>query len=130
MNLATARLQTLVWSADIDKSERFYSGTLELPLSGRSHGALVYEVGGGSLRVSPVPSTAPSEHTVFGMEIDDIDEVVSKLTAKGVRFECFPGFSHDANGIWSTPDGTRVAWFRDPDGNLISLVRYGTKCLR
>lgn len=125
MNLAEAELQTLVWSANIALSEAFYSDVLGLPLTGRSHGALVYRVGAGSLRISPVPSTTPSEHTVFGFEVDDVDEAVAGLTAKGVEFERFPGFSHDVAGVWTAPDKTKVAWFRDPDGNLISLVRYG-----
>jgi len=125
MNLAEARLQTLVWSADVARSESFYSDLLGLPLEGRSQGALVYRVGAGTLRISPVPLSAPSEHTVFGLEVDDVDQVVAELAAKSVEFERFPGFSHDANGIWTAPDKTKVAWFRDPDGNLISLVRYG-----
>lgn len=125
MKLAKAKLQTLVWSSNVARSEGFYSDVLGLPLEGRSHGALVYRVGTGNLRVSPVPSTMPSEHTVFGLEVDDLDQLVAALVAKGVEFERFPGFSHDANGVWTAPDKTKVAWFRDPDGNLISLVRYG-----
>ena len=124
MSLADASLQTLVWSSDIARSEEFYTSVLGIPLSGRSHGALVYCVGAGMLRVSPVSSTVPSEHTVFGLEVADVDAAVAGLAAKGVAFERFPGFNHDAAGVWLAPDGTKVAWFRDPDGNLISLVRY------
>lgn len=126
MTLADSALQTLVWSADIARSEQFYSNVLGLPLVGRSHGALVYRVGRGVLRVSPVPSTEPSKHTVVGFEVADVDLVVADLTAKGVAFERFPGFSHDEAGVWRAPDGTRVAWLRDPDGNLMSLVRYAS----
>ena len=125
MSLADASLQTLVWSSDIARSEEFYTSVLGLPLRGRSHGALVYCVGAGMLRVSPVSSTVPSEHTVFGLEVADVDAAVAGLAAKGVAFERFPGFNQDAAGVWLAPDGTKVAWFRDPDGNLISLVRYG-----
>ena len=124
MTLANARLQTLIWSADIERSRDFYGQVLGLPLAGQSHGALVYRVGSGTLRVSPVPSTIPSEHTVIGFEVEDVASVVAELSAAGVEFERFEGFSHDHNGIWTAPDGTTVAWFRDPDGNLISLVRY------
>ena len=119
MSLADASLQTLVWSSDIARSERFYSDMLGLPLTGRSHGALVYRVGKGGLRVSPVQSTSPSEHTVFGFEVEDVEAEVAGLSAKGVTFERFPGFVHDDAGVWSAPDGTKVAWFRDSDGNLI-----------
>lgn len=113
-----------MWSADIGRSEQFYSNVLGLSLVGRSHGALIYRVGRGVLRVSPVPSTEPSKHTVVGFEVADVHLVVADLTAKGVALERFPGFSHDEAGVWSAPDGTRVAWFRDPDGNLLSVVRY------
>jgi len=124
MSLAGAKLQTLVWSADIERSRAFYSDVLGLPLIEQSHGALVYSVGEGTLRVSPVPATKPSEHTVLGFEVGDVQEVAAGLAAKGVKFERFPGFTHNANGVWTAPDRTAVAWFRDPDGNLISIVRY------
>jgi catechol 2,3-dioxygenase-like lactoylglutathione lyase family enzyme len=124
MSLADAKLQTLVWSEDIERSRAFYSDVLGLPLVGQSHGALVYAVGTGTLRVSPVPATKPSEHTVLGLEVADVHEVAAELAAKGVEFERFPGFTHDENGVWTAPDRTAVAWFRDPDGNLISIVRY------
>ena len=93
MSLADARLQTLVWSSNLARSEQFYSDVLGLPLAGRSHGALVYRVGQGSLRVSPVQSTTSSEHTVVGFEIEEFDRAVAELTSMGVTFERFPGRS-------------------------------------
>jgi catechol 2,3-dioxygenase-like lactoylglutathione lyase family enzyme len=123
-SLAGARLQTLVWSADIARSEYFYSELLGLVLQGRSHGALVYKVGEGVLRVSPVPSTSASEHTIFGFEVADLSPVAKQLSNAGIATERFPGFEHDEDGIWTAPDSTGVLWFRDPDGNLISAVRY------
>jgi catechol 2,3-dioxygenase-like lactoylglutathione lyase family enzyme len=123
--LADARLQTIVWTSDTTRAERFYTGVLGLPLKGRSHGALVYEVGGGELRVSPVPTTAPSAHTVLGFEVADVRAGAAELARKGVTLERFEGFQHDNDGVWRAPDGTEVAWFRDPDGNLLSVVRYG-----
>jgi catechol 2,3-dioxygenase-like lactoylglutathione lyase family enzyme len=125
--LAGARLQTLVWSADLARAEQFYPQVLGLPLEGRSHGALVYRVGEGVLRVSPVSATDPTEHTVIGFEVEDVDSCVAQLAGRGVGLERFPGFNHDEVGVWKAPDGTQVAWFRDPDGNLISLVRYGAQ---
>jgi hypothetical protein len=97
---------------------------LGLPLLGRSHGALVFDVGGSQLRVSPVPSTQPSRHTVVGFAVQDVGTVVDTLIARGVAMERFPGFPHDESGVFVTPDGARVAWFRDPDGNLLSVVQY------
>jgi catechol 2,3-dioxygenase-like lactoylglutathione lyase family enzyme len=123
--LASARLQSIVWTADKAKAGAFYEDTLGLPLKGESHGALVFEVGGGELRVSPVPQTQPSPHTVLGFAVEDAQAVAAGLAAKGVAAERFEGFSHDALGVWTAPDGTRVVWFRDPDANLLSAVQYG-----
>jgi catechol 2,3-dioxygenase-like lactoylglutathione lyase family enzyme len=71
-----------------------------------------------------VPSTKPSEHTVLGFAVDDVDGIVEMLAARGVAFERIAGFPHDERGVLTTPDGARVAWFRDPDGNLLSVVQY------
>jgi catechol 2,3-dioxygenase-like lactoylglutathione lyase family enzyme len=122
--LGSARLQTIAWTADTARAAVFYGGVLGLPLKGESHGALVYEVGGGELRVSPVPATSPSPHTVLGFAVEDVGSVASALAEKGVTFERFPGFHHDAQGVWQAPDGARVVWLRDPDGNLLSVVQY------
>jgi catechol 2,3-dioxygenase-like lactoylglutathione lyase family enzyme len=122
--LASAKLQTIIWTARLSEAERFYREVLELPLKGKSHGALVFDVGGSDLRVSPVPSTQPSAHTVLGFAVAHLDTVVAALRARGVTWERFPGFPHDADGVVRTPDGSRVVWFRDPDGNLLSIVQY------
>lgn len=122
--LGSARLQTLVWTQDVARARAFYSDILGLPLAGTSHGALVYRVGAGELRVSPVPSTEPSAHTVVGFAVDDFEAVAEALLERGVATERFEGFTQDARGAWTAPDGTRVLWFRDPDGNLLSVVQY------
>ena len=122
--LASSILQTIVWTSRLAEAEKFYGEVLGLHLKARSHGALVYDVGGSDLRVSPVPSTQPSAHTVLGFAVADIRTIVESLMERGIRFERIPGFSHDPMGILATPDGSRVAWFRDPDGNLLSIVQY------
>jgi catechol 2,3-dioxygenase-like lactoylglutathione lyase family enzyme len=122
--LAQARLQTLVLTSNIERAGRFYADILKLPLKGQSLGALVYDVGGGDLRVSPVPSTSPSEHTVLGFSVHNLDQVITDLAARGLRFERFAQFPHDQRGVVTTPDGSKVIWFRDPDGNLLSIVQY------
>jgi catechol 2,3-dioxygenase-like lactoylglutathione lyase family enzyme len=123
--LGSARLQTLVWTSDTTRAQAFYTDVLGLAFKGQSLGALVYEVSGGELRVSPVPSTEPSAHTVLGFAVDDIDAVAAAMPARGLAPERFPGFAHAASGVWTAPDGARVVWFRDPDGNLLSVVQYG-----
>ncbi|MBV8681850.1 MAG: VOC family protein [Caulobacteraceae bacterium] len=122
--LSSARLQTLVCTADIARGRRFYSEILGLRLKCQSHGADVYDVGEADLRLSPVPSTKRSEHTVVGFAVEDLDAVAEALQQKGVATERFPGFQHDVRGVWRAPDGARVLWIRDPDGNLLSVVQY------
>jgi catechol 2,3-dioxygenase-like lactoylglutathione lyase family enzyme len=122
--LASSKLQTIVLSSRLPKAEKFYGDVLGLKLKGKSHGALVYDVGGADLRVSPVPSTQPSPHTVLGFAVADLSAVMSALSMRGVEWERFANFPQDAAGVLITPDGARVAWFRDPDGNLLSIVQY------
>jgi len=122
--LADAKLQTIIWTSDIDKAEQFYTHILGLPFTGISHGALEYSVNGGDLRVSPVPHTDPSPHTVLGFSVTDISTVVNQLNLRGVEIERFVNFPHGENGILKLPGGDQVAWFRDPDGNLLSVVEY------
>jgi catechol 2,3-dioxygenase-like lactoylglutathione lyase family enzyme len=124
--LGKSQLQAIICTSNPAEAKRFYGEVLELPSKGTSLGAEVYDVDGVSLRVSPVPSNRPSEHTVLGFSVRDLDTVATWLLAKGVQFERFPAFSHDAVGIVRIPDGTRVLWFRDPDGNLLSVVQYAS----
>lgn len=122
--LANAKLQSIIWTSRIGAAETFYRHVLGLRLRGTSDGALVFDVGGGELRVSPVPSTAPSVHTVLGFAVQNLDAAMAELGARGISFERFPGLPHDNNGAVRTPDGARVAWFRDPDANLLSVVQF------
>lgn len=125
--LSHARLQTIICTSHLARAELFYRDVLGLELKRRSDGALVFDVGGSDLRVSPVPSSTPSEHTVVGFSVSDVDGVIVELDALGVKFERFEQFPHEPNGALNTPDGSRVAWFRDPDGNLLSVVQYADR---
>ena len=121
---SNSELQTIVWTSNADKAKHFYSNVSGLRFIKTSHGALVYDVNGGCLRVSPVPSTGPSEHTVLGFSIPDIHAAVRRLDAHGIELERFPGFAQGDNHILNISNGDKVAWFRDPDGNLLSAVQY------
>jgi catechol 2,3-dioxygenase-like lactoylglutathione lyase family enzyme len=122
--LAASKLQTIVLSSRPAEAEKFYGDVLGLLLKGKSHGALVYDVGGADLLVSPVPSTEPSSHTVLGFAVSDLNAVTAVLSTRGVKWERFANFPQDAAGVLVMPDGAKVVWFRDPDGNLLSLVQY------
>jgi catechol 2,3-dioxygenase-like lactoylglutathione lyase family enzyme len=108
----------------MSEAETFYSRILGLPHTGRSNGALIYEVGEQELRVSPVPEWRPSEHTVVGFAVINLDAVMAALRAKGLVFERIAHLPQDEAGVLVTSEGARVAWVRDPDGNLLSIVQY------
>lgn len=122
--LASSKLQTIVWTSRLPEAEQFYSHLLGLTPKGRSDGALVYDVNGGDLRVSPIPRTEPTVHTVLGFAVSDLSATMAALKERGLEWERFPGMPHDATGVLRTPDGAKVVWFRDPDGNLLSIVQY------
>lgn len=122
--LATSTLQTIVWTSRLPEAEAFYSHLLGLALKGRSDGALVYDVNGGDLRVSPIPRAEPTAHTVVGFAVPDLNATMDALSERGLKWERFPEMPQDAIGVLRTPDGARVVWFRDPDGNLLSIVQY------
>jgi catechol 2,3-dioxygenase-like lactoylglutathione lyase family enzyme len=122
--LAQAKLQAMVGTARAEAAKAFYSDILGLALQSEDAFALLYDVGGAPLRISKVPATAPSAYAVLGFAVEDIGAVVAGLAAKGVAMQRFGFLPQDAAGIWKSPDGVRVAWFRDPDGNLLSVVQY------
>lgn len=127
--LEESRLQTIICTTRLAEAKAFYGELLGFRLKGQSDGALVFDVGGGDLRLSPVPSLTPPEHTVVGFAVTDLEPTVAAMTARGIAFERFDGMPlgpHAGNGIITTPDGSRVAWFRDPDGNLLSVVQFSS----
>ncbi len=122
--LSNSKLQTIIWTCRLREAETFYRDLLGLELTAQSDGALVFNVSGGELRVSPVPQTSPTEHTVMGFSVPNVDTTIQTLADRGIEFERFSGFTHEPNGAIRTPSGSRVAWFRDPDRNLLSLVQF------
>ena len=124
--LQSARLQTIICTTNFETAKRFYEETLGLTFKRMSEGAAVFDLSGNDLRLSPVSSLTPSEHTIVGFEIKKIDDVIARLTHRGIMPVRFDGFPHDSGGILTLETGTRVAWIRDPDGNLLSIVEYKT----
>ncbi len=121
--LSTARIVAFAATAHPDRARRFYVETLGLSLLADEPFALVFDVNGIMLRVQKVAAVAPAPHTVLGWNVPDVRAAVAALAAKGVAFERFDGMSQDAHGIWTSPSGACIAWFKDPDGNLLSLTQ-------
>jgi catechol 2,3-dioxygenase-like lactoylglutathione lyase family enzyme len=111
-----------VATTDGNRARLFYGETLGLRIVSDDAFALVCDANGTRLRIQKVESLRPHEFTVLGWEVSDIEATVDGLTKRGLRFERFEGMRQDARGIWSAPSGARVAWFKDPDGNTLSLT--------
>ncbi len=120
---AAGRLVGFVGVADLDRAEDFYGGTLGLDLRDERPFALVADVAGTMLRITAVETPAAAPYTVLGWSVDDIGAVVDDLAGRGVAFTRYDGMGQDGRGIWTAPGGARIAWFADPDGNVLSLTQ-------
>ncbi len=120
--LGDQSLVAFVATSHAEKCKSFYQGTLGLPLTSEDPFALVFDAHGTALRIQKVESFTPHPFTALGWAVKDADAMVKALTEKGVVFERYGFLQQDALGIWSAPGGARVAWFKDPDGNVLSLT--------
>ena len=111
-------------TTDFARAKGFYQDTLGLRLMAKDDFALVFESGGTMIRVVKVGAFKPARYTILGWQVTDATQAVSSLTRRGVVFERFPGLEQDARGIWNAPGGARVAWFKDPDGNVLSVSQH------
>jgi catechol 2,3-dioxygenase-like lactoylglutathione lyase family enzyme len=115
---------SFVATRDAGAARSFYEGTLGLQFVADEYFALVFDANGRMLRIAKVDDFAPAAHTVLGWEVEDIADAVKDLQARGVAFLRFDGKAQDALGIWTSPSGAKVAWFKDPDGNNLSLTQF------
>ena len=122
--LAQSKAVAFLGAADLDRARAFYEGVLGLPILSQDELMVTAEAGGVSIRITQPQAVDPQRYTVLGFDVQDIGAKVAGLTARGVIFEhySFFGDAQDALGVWTAPGGRRVAWFKDPDGNLLSLA--------
>jgi len=125
--LGSCDVVAFVATRDSDRAREFYEGVLGLPLVADEPFALVFDAHGTTLRVQKVQELAPARQTVLGWLVPDIAAAVRQLSARGVAFERYPGLTQDDLGVCTFPGGGRVAWFKDPDGNTLSLTEGGTR---
>jgi predicted enzyme related to lactoylglutathione lyase len=125
--LAHASPVSFVLTADRDRAKPFYAGALDLPILSEDDFAVTFGLAGGAMmRLTSLPGHEAAGHTVLGWAVADIAATVAALVAKGVTFKIYDGFGQDPNGVWTAPGGgARVAWFADPDGNVLSLTQFG-----
>ncbi|WP_254062141.1 VOC family protein [Acidobacterium sp. S8] len=121
--LGHEKIMAFVGVSDADKARAFYRDTLGLTLLHEDGFALAFDVGGIMLRVTPVKEVNPQPHTVLGWQVADASATVRALAAAGVRTEKYSHVSQDDDGVWEAPGGAKIAWFQDPDGNLLSIAQ-------
>jgi predicted enzyme related to lactoylglutathione lyase len=122
--LKSASLVGFVATAHPEDAKRFYEHVLGLALAEDGPYAMVFKAGGNTVRVQKVQQVQPAPYTVLGWSVADIRASVEAMATRGLVFERYAGLLQDEHAIWRTPDGSSVAWFRDPDGNILSLTEY------
>ena len=121
--LGSIDIVAFVPTKDTEKARAFYEGVLGLRFVKDDGFALVLDANGIKVRVAKAQFT-PAPFTILGWQVSDIKKVVTGLQGKGVQFERFGFFEQDELGIWTAPTGDKVAWFKDPDGNVLSISRH------
>jgi catechol 2,3-dioxygenase-like lactoylglutathione lyase family enzyme len=106
---------------DFRRAKAFYAGKLGLRLVVEDDFALVFEVGGTNIRVAQVGDFKAAAFTILGWRVADMKKSVAALRKRRIAFERYSGMKQDRAGIWISPGGAQVAWFKDPDGNVLSL---------
>ena len=109
-----------------DEARAFYGEKLGFRFVADDDFALVFDANGTTIRVGKARSFTPAHGTVLGWEVGDVHAAIEELTARGVTFEQFnlPFMKQDEAGVWTAPSGDQVAWFKDPDGNVLSISKH------
>jgi len=122
--LASSKVIGFVPTKDSTTARAFYEGKLGFRFVSDEPFALVLRAGETMIRIAKAQDFAPAPYTVLGWEVRDIEAVVRWLQGRGVTFEKYPFVQDQALGIWTAPGGNKVAWFKDPDGNVLSVSQH------
>ncbi len=122
--LGNQKLVAFVPVRNADAARGFYRDTLGLHMLYEDGFALVFDVQGVMLRVTLVGDFQPQRFTVLGWQVTDAIAFAHQLTAAGIQIERFPGLEQDEHGLWHAPGGAKIAWFKDPDGNVLSISQH------
>ena len=122
--LGSMKLITFIPTTNAAKAKAFYQDVLGLRFIREDQFAVVFDANGTMLRITIVPQFTPHPFTVAGWAVLNIEEAVAALAEKGVAFERYSFMEQDSLGIWSSPGGAKVAWFKDPDGNILSVSQH------
>jgi catechol 2,3-dioxygenase-like lactoylglutathione lyase family enzyme len=122
--LGSTNIVAFVPIKDSDKSRAFYEGVLGLRFVKDDGFAMVLEANGIMVRAAKMKDFTPAQYTILGWQVKNIESIAAELAKKGVHFEIFGFFKQDELGIWTAPTGDKVAWFKDPDGNILSVSEH------
>jgi len=122
--LASTNIVAFVPTRNAEMARAFYEGVLGLRFVKDDGFAMVLDANGITVRVTKAPPFTPAPFTILGWQVTEIEKVAAGLQAKGVQFERFGFFEQDKLGIWTAPSGDKVAWFKDPDGNILSVSQH------
>ena len=117
---------SFVATLEPEKAKSFYGEILGLELIENSPYALAFSDGDNLLRVQIVTELCPALHTVHGWQVTNIEQEIEELASKGVEFLTFDQLGQNASGVWTSPDGHKIAWLKDPSGNILSLTQYSS----
>jgi predicted enzyme related to lactoylglutathione lyase len=117
-------LIVFVPTTDLDRALAFYGSVLDLPVEETDPSVCVFRADDTMLRVTKVDALRAQPFTVLGWDVADIGTTMRELATRGIEFERYDGMEQDDDGVWTTPTGDRIAWFKDPDGNTLSLTQF------
>lgn len=121
---SSAKIVAFLQVTDRSAAKTFFVDVLGLRFLSEDPFALVVESNGTRVRIGETREFIPARGTVLGWQVSDIEEVISDLLARGVQFEKYGFPDQDERGIWTTPGGDKVAWFKDPTGNVLSVSQH------
>jgi len=120
----SARICAFLQVTDRAKAKEFYVDVLGLAFVSEDPFALVVDSNGIRIRIGEVPDLKPAQVTVLGWDVANIEDAFADLSAKGIEFQKYGFPGQDERGIWTTPNGDKVAWFKDPSGNVLSIAQH------
>jgi catechol 2,3-dioxygenase-like lactoylglutathione lyase family enzyme len=122
--LASSKLVGFLFTTDYDRARAFFEGKLGFEFISQDQYALVVRAGDTNIRITKIPDFKPARATVLGWEVRDIEAAADWLASRGVETEKYPFVQDQKRGIWTAPGGSKVAWFKDPDGNVLSIGQH------
>jgi catechol 2,3-dioxygenase-like lactoylglutathione lyase family enzyme len=122
--LSKSNVVAFVATSKSDSSKDFYERILGLRLISDDAFAIAFDANGTMLRVQKVQEHTPPTYTVLGWDVSDIRACAKELLSRGVSCERYEWLEQDELGVWTAPSGAKIAWFKDPDGNTLSLTQF------